>query len=230
MVPAPFKPHSFLKQYFNRFASSDCKVIYGELRKSFYELFDLRFTTQGCSYSSNGEVDGPDLVIKNKESCIGNYHDLINKMEDLLGDRFDKPQLPKHERVSSKSATDDWRQNVLDKLIQAMNWRSSLKSYLLATFDEKEIPACLIECGMEHLCRQPTFCYNYYKDFKDDNCDHILSIKNTFNGPTIWLPASWDKEVCLYFFLSNCDSWYTNHRKLKSSQPITVIAVLLLIH
>ena len=159
---------------------------------------------RGCSYSEDGEevLDGHNLVINNKEACMHDYHDFLNKMEALLGDCFNKPKLPKREHVHSRSATNDWRQNVLDKLIDAMKYRDSLKSYLLAIVDLKEIPACLIECGMEHLPHQPVFRYEYHKDFKEDNCDHILSTKNTFNGPTIRLPAAWDKEVRIYCYLS----------------------------
>ena len=86
-------PHQFLKQYFNRFASSKSKKIYGELRMSFYEFFELRFFKCSCSYSEDGEevLDGHDLVINNKEARIDNYRDFMDNMEDLLGDCFDKP-------------------------------------------------------------------------------------------------------------------------------------------
>ena len=62
-------------------------------------------------------LDGHDLVINNSEARIDDYRDFMDKMADILGDRFDKQRLPKEERVSSKSASNDWHQNVLDKFV-----------------------------------------------------------------------------------------------------------------
>ena len=193
-------PHLFLKQYFNKFAMSESKAIYAKLSTRFYELFELRILKPVCSQSDDGEeIRGShDFVINNGDTRIQEYRDFMNQMEEVIGDRFDFQNLPKEERVSSKTAHTDWRQLVLERFHRAMNFRTSLESYLLAIVDCKEIPACLLECGMEHVRLNPCYKFEYSKDFNEDNCDHIPSMKNTFNGPTIRLPAAWDKEVCKY--------------------------------
>ena len=94
----------------------------------------------------------------------------------------------------------DWPQKALNKLVESMNYRQSLESSLLATVDQKPIPACLIEQAIERLREQPNYIYQFSNDFDNDNCDYIPSIDNTFNGPTIRLPASWDKEVSTYVY------------------------------
>ena len=188
------KPHLFLKQYFTKFASSKCKQIYNQLRKPFYEMFELSFILDDEDYDPQNP-----LVVKNDGFDKEHYRKFFNKMADLLEDYdFGPPNVSKMLVTPA-----EWQQKALRKLQEKMKYRKNLESFLLATVDQKLIPACLIENAINRLRAQPSYCYKFSKDFDDDNCDYIPSINNTFNGPTIRLPASWDKEVgtCVLYSL-----------------------------
>ena len=192
------KPNLFLKKFFTRFASSKCASIYQQLRIPFYKMFDLTFAV-GVSEEDDDGVRR-NYVIKNDELDKEHYLKFFDKMGELLDDYdFASPRFCKNSQLKTPASA-DWKQKALDKLVVSMNNRSTLESFLLATVDQKVIPACLIEQAIDRHREQPNYSYEFSKGFDNDNCDYIPSIDNTFNGPTIRLPASWDKEVSTYVY------------------------------